>query len=279
MTSMKPQDVIKDGRKYSVNEDNGRDHHLDFDMFDYIYSLVSTVDGYSTVLSPLSHPLKKFDSPKANKKAKTAPKKFDVLSGVYVLEDPDLNQTSMEHPRVSGNGTNTITILSDDRADFNDMIEICNLYGFKFHGPISRQGIGYYWEWRMDVQVPMCSAHVPMMLEDYFESINVPLEKVMPSSWLKSYRSKLKKLNEEAEAHLNQVKFDRIYKSAVTHAWQRGDIPLDKHLTDLLLALEAENVTYKKTVVKAKFMNEFADDEDDETSAVVTSLFEEQPAT
>ena len=261
--ALKVNSPKKDGRAHKCDVDDTRDHHLDFDMFDYIYSLLVTVDGFSTVLNPLDHPIKKFDRPKTNQKVKD--KEFDP--SLKMAED----EASL-HPRVTVED-DKIFLASDTEEDFADVIAICDLYNIKHSNPTKHGCSLYYWDWNMTIDVPMSLPGFPMLLEDYFNSIEVPLEKVMPQKWVTSYRSKCAKLEKERQAELNQMKFDRIFNDAVTYAWLRGDISLEAHCASFIKALKAAGVAFKPTLTKHKFMAEFEEDDYEEETLVAVDLF------
>ena len=210
-----------------------RDHHLDFDMFDYIYSLVCTIDDYSVVLNPFNRPLKKFD----------------------------INE---EGYQVYTNGNESVLVESPHIEDFGDLIGICDMYKWEYIEPTPRRDIVknqmYY---LMTIKVPMLSNSYPVMLEDYFNGINVPLENVMPKKWVTSYRNKLMKLNKENDSELNEILVEKIYKKHVTNAWRRGDIELSDHFQNLVDELKAEGLTYKRNLLRRRFLDEFEDIEDD----------------
>ena len=251
------------------NEDVGcsRDRHLDFDMFDYIYSLVSTVDAWEASLSPLDHPLEKFDKPHINKRHK-----FDCFGNKIVATD----ETSIEHPRCVTDTHGEIVLYSDREEDFTDIKTVCEMYKFKYEGPTQHDAISYYWEWSFKIYVPMLGHNYPMLIEDYFDTLGIPLEKVMHKRWVGPYRTKTARLKKVADEHLNEVRLNTLYDKAVKVAWQRGDIPLTTHWENLMKDLQREGITYKKTLLKNKFMSEFEDDEFDEEPVeklVVTELF------
>jgi hypothetical protein len=163
----------------------------------------------------------------------------------------------------------TIVLHSDEEAHFDDIKEVCKLYGFKFEGPTRHTSISYYWEWSFKIYIPMASENYPMMIEDYFNNLNIPLEDVMHERWVTKYRNKIAKIQKESNEALNELKFNRIYDKAVKYAWQRGDISLNEHYARLVDELTSEGVTYKKTLLRNKFMNEFAEDEYEDKAEVV----------
>lgn len=247
-----------------VAEDETKDRHLDFDMFDYLYGLVCYVDSASKVLSPLGHPIQKFDKPHRNKR-----RNIDENGNRIIPND----ETSMEHPRVCVDGHNKIILSSDEKEHFDDVLAVCDMYQIKHSEPVRHTAECYYWEWSVELFVPMISDKYPMMLEDYFSSIGVSIDKVMPEWWCKAYRSKIQRLNDEAEEMLNELRLEKTYKDAVTRCWQRGDISVEAHLTKLLETLDELGITYKKNVLRQRFLSVFANDEFEEQAPSPVSLF------
>lgn len=214
-----------------------RDHYLDFDMFDYIYSLVCTIDDYSNVINPIGKPLKKFDN-------------YELNSQVFT------------------DGKSNIIIETTVPEDFNNLLEVCNLYKFSYDGPIQKTDINrgniYY---RVVIHVPMAAKEYPMMLEDYFTDLGVPLDKVMPAKWLMHYRNKLSKIKKEQDSMLNDSAVESIYQKYVTEAWRRGDIEIAEHYQHMVDELRESGLEFKKNLLRKRFFNEFEDDEYDEEEA------------
>lgn len=257
------EDIKMTKVRHRYDEEDTRDTHLDFDMFDFIYSLVSTVSAWEASLSPLDHPLTKFDKPHINIRHK-----YDEMGNKIKVTD----ETSNEHPRVVGDGNNAIILYSDKEEHFDDIKKVCEIYKFQYEGPIRHTSLNYYWEWSFKIYVPMMGENYPMLIEDYFNDIGIALEDVMHQRWVVQYRSKMAKLQKEADKEYNEKKLEKLYNNAVVGAWRDGTVSLDTHYNNLIETLENEGVTYKKTLLRKKFMAEFADDAYEE-KASVTELF------
>ena len=272
MKSTKTNTIKKDGRAFKDDTDKSRDHHLDFDMFDYCYALCTKVDSYSAILSPLGHPIKglsKMDSPQDWEKFGDG-----MFTSMQECED-----YLVTHPKVACDDIGVLKLRSDRKEDFDDIIAVCDLYKIVHTDPVEYSGGYHLFKWSMTITVPSISKGYPMLLEDYFESINVPLEEVMPASWVKSYRNKIDKLNKSAKTAHDELVFERIYKEAVTYAWQRGDISIDDHLKALIEKLNAAGIEYKSTLTKKRFKAEFEDEDYiEEVTAPVDLFAEVQPA-
>lgn len=247
--------------------DETRDAHLDFDMFDYIYGLVSTVTAWEATLSPLDHPITKFDRPHINKR-----RKFDANGNKIKLTDV----SSIEYPRVISDGNNSIILRSDEKEHFDDMIQICEMYKFEYEGPIQHTLESIYWEWELRIKVPTISPNYPELIEDYFNDLGIPLEKVMHKRWVTMYRSKMKRLQEDAEERLNTAKLEKHYRKAVTKVWRDSNINPDKVFKELIDALDKDRVKYGKISLKRRFESEFESDEYKADTLDVTDLFSEE---
>jgi hypothetical protein len=219
-----------------------RDHHLDFDMFDYIYSLVCTIDDYSVVLNPFGGPLKKFD----------------------IKEDGY---------QVYTNGNSGVVVESYYEEDFETLVKICDMYKFSIDGPVAHKDFAndrtYY---ALTINVPMVSDTYPAMLEDYFDDIGVSLDNVMPKKWVTAYRNKLAKLEKEADAEANDMQVEKLYQKHVTEAWRRGDIELTDHFQNLVDELKRENLTFKRNLLRRRFLDEFEDLEDDSADEIAVPV-------
>lgn len=260
------EDIKMKKVRHRHDEESDKDIHLDFDMFDFIYGLVSTVSAWEATLSPLDHPLAKFDKPHINQRHK-----FDANGNKIKVTD----DTSNEHPRVVSDGINAIILHSDKEEHFDDIRKVCDIYKFEYEGPIKHTSLNFYWEWSFKIYVPMAGETYPMLIEDYFDDLGIALEDVMHQRWVTQYRSKAARLKKEADKEYNEKKLERMYKEAVTAAWRDGTIPLEVHYNNLTTSLINEGVTYKKNLLRQRFMAEFADDEyaEEESTVVVTELF------
>lgn len=220
--------------------------NYDMDMFDFVYSAVSTVDSYERIRNPFDHKLFKFDKPVRGK---------------------DSDSSEMLNPRVFSDGGN-ITVCSDNLEDFNDILAICEMYKIKNSSPREMPQPTYYWKYHLTIEIPVLSDGYPMLVEDYFSDIGFTLREVMCDLFCDGYEAHQRRLKKEQDEHLAEVAFKRIYDNAVTYAWQRGDIPLAEHFSNLIQKLTDNGVPFKKTLLRNKFMSEFADDDGDDEEAL-----------
>ena len=235
------------GRARKVYDDDDEDEYLDFDMFDFIYGLVT--DCWPKPLNPLDHKLRKF---------------MYIGSDTYTSADRvEAGNVLDGHAQVASTG-DKIQVYANKPEEFNDIIEICNLYKFEYTGPAQRRSKSTYWEYSLDIHVPCVSSGYPYMVEEYFETIGKTIEDVMPEDFCKQYRKRQARVEKEAQKYINDAEVDKIVKQAVTAAAQDNTEPLNVHLKRLYTALDDAGLTYQKSKVKKTFMDEFADDFDDD---------------
>ncbi len=249
LESFKLQEEEKpaDGRARKVYDDDDEDEYLDFDMFDFIYGLVT--DCWPKPLNPLDHKLRKF---------------MYIGSDTYTSADRmEAGNVSDGHAQVASTG-DTIQVYANKPEEFNDIIEICNLYKFKYTGPAQRRSKSTYWEYSLDIHVPCVGSGYPYMVEEYFETIDKTMEDVMPADFCKQYRKRQARVEKEAQKFINDAEVDKLTKQAITAAAQDNTEPLETHLKRLYTTLDDAGLTYQKSKVKKTFMDEFADDFDDE---------------
>lgn len=232
-----------DGRSDKVFDPDGSDEHLDYDMFDFIYGLVT--DTWPKPLNPLGHRMRKF---------------------MYIGSDKyagDAEDTSDGHSQVASSG-DTIEVYANKVTDFSDIEEVCKLYKFTYSGPTPKRNKLTYWDYSFRINVPCLSSGYPYMVEDYFETIGMTLEDVMPADFCKKYREKQSKLEAESQQYFNQKEVDNLVNKAITTAAQDNTEPLEVHLKRLYIELNTAGLTYKKKEIKTAFMNAFDDGEEDE---------------
>ena len=222
------------GRK--VELENKKDIHLDFDMFDFIYSIVSYVDPYSIVKNPVSG------------------KKHSVPASAY-RDDEDAIYL------VSADGNSYVTANRRNIEEYDAIKDILDYCHIDYEEP-KKGGTYAYFEWSMRINVPMEAVGYPKLLEDYCSDIGITIDDVMPESWCKVYRSKISKLNAEMDELDNDRRLEKAFNKAVTYAWQRGDIDLNTHWKDLEATLVANGIKYKKINLKKRFMAEFEEEDD-----------------
>ena len=239
---------VADGRARKVYDDDDEDEYLDYDMFDFVYGLVT--DCWPKPLNTLGHKMRKF---------------MYIGSDKYMdSDDADTRDASDGHAQVASFG-DSIEVYSNNPADFKDIEEVCKLYKFSCSGPHRRRSKSTYWEFSFRVNVPCVSSGYPYMVEEYFETIGKTLEDVMPADFCKQYRKRQARVEAEAKKYINQADVNKMIDKAITAAAQDNTEPLEVHLKRLYADLDAAGLTYQKSKVKKIFMDAFDDgDEEDE---------------
>lgn len=235
---------VNDGRAHKVYDEDDEDDYLDYDMFDFIYGLVT--DCWPKPLNPLGGRLRKF---------------MYIGSDKY-MENPDRAENSDGHSQVASSG-DTIEVYANDVKDFNDIKKICDLYKFKYDGPNAKRSKNSHWNFSFNIHVPCEHSGYPMMVEDYFEDIGMKLEDVMPADFCKQYRKRQAKIDAEVEKRIAEREVEKLVNKAIMNAARNGDDPLDKHLKQLYADLDAAGLKYSKQKIKKTFYDAFADDEED----------------
>lgn len=140
-------------KKISVDEED----FWDYDMFTFITNLFTRdhKEPYKRPLNPLGRPHKHFE--------------------YYSRAEGDASPMGTD---VDGN----IIIGTDNINDFNDVKEICNKY--KFNCSIVEPKTGKF-KYFAKIIVPKTKSGTPLDIQDYFESIGIPIEDVMPEWYIK----------------------------------------------------------------------------------------------
>lgn len=238
--SEEDKEPVTDGRAHKFyDNDENEDDYLDYDMFDFIYGLVT--DCWPKPINPLGGRLRKFMYSGSDK----------------YKENPDSNEKSDGHSQVASNG-DTIEIYANDEKDFNDIKAICDLYKFKYTGPTAKRSSSSHWNFSFNIHVPCESSGYPMMVEDYFEDIGKKLEDVMPADFCKQYRKRQAKIEAEVNKRLAEKEVEKLVNKAIMMA-ARDQEPLDKHIKQLYSTLDAAGLTYQKLKIKKAFMDAFDD--------------------
>lgn len=232
---------VQDGRSRKTYEEDDEDDYLDYDMFDFIYGLVT--DTWPKPKNPL------------NKKR--------IRKFLYTGSDDYLDSNTPDgHSQVASNGDGAITVYSNEMRDFDDIKAICDLYQFTYTGPTERRSSTSHWRYSFTIEVPMTADEYPMMVEDYFQTIDLTLDDVMPADWVAQYRKKSKGIEKEQTTAMNDFKVQKIYSDYVTKAANSND-PLEGFITDMFAEMSRQGLTYPKMKLKKQFMAEFDDDFED----------------
>ena len=229
-----------DGRSHRENDDDGMDTFLDYDMFDFIYGLVT--DTYPKPKNPLNHKLRKF---------------------MYTGSDDYLNTNSNAGVgQVATDMNGSIVVYADDSSEFNDIKEICDLYHLSYDGPTPKSSSLSRWNFSFTIHVPMTSEGYPMMVDDYFANIGLTINDVMDADFSSKYNKRTAKLNKDAENELNTIRVEKVYHDYVTKAANSND-DLNIFIKELFTALDNAGLKYSKVALKKRFLKEFEDDFED----------------
>lgn len=226
-----------DGRSRKVYEEDDEDDYLDYDMFDFIYGLVT--DCWPKPLNPLG---------------KSRIRKFMYVGSDDYLKTNDPNNRS----QVATTG-NSIEVYANNVEDFDDIKAICDIYGFDYEGPKTKRSGVSHWNFSFKINVPLSADGYPEMVIDYFEDRGKALEDVMPADFCKQYRKRQARIEQEANKLLNDREVAKIVDNAIRQAAQDSD-PLESHLKNLYQTLDGAKLQYQKTKIKKKFLDAFNDD-------------------
>lgn len=233
----------------SRNNDDA-DRYVEFDMFDFIYSL------FSSETDSLIRPIKALSNIKKGRGKKVAdgPSSFMYQgSDDYVDETGEKGVQGVS--QISTDTDGNVVLYQDTVEAFDIVIALCDEYGFKYEGPTPKKAPWVRWNYSFKVIVPTYADGYPMEVEDYFEKQGIPLEEVMPETFLKGRNKDYKKMNDE-------VTVEYIYKKHRDRAGSSND-PLEGFLSDMFKELDAAGVRYDKKVIKDRFFAEFNDDFED----------------
>ena len=244
--------AAKDGRAHKFYDEDDEDDYLDYDMFDFIYGLVT--DCWPKPINPLGGRLRKF---------------MYIGSDKY-MENPDRAENSDGHSQVASTG-DTIEVYANETKDFDDIKKICDMYKFKYDGPTAKRSKNSHWNFSFNIHVPCEHSGYPMMVEDYFEDLGMKLEDVMPADFCKQYRKRQAKIDVEVEKRLAEREVEKLVNKAIMNAARNGDDPLDKHLKQLYADLDAAGLKYSKQKIKKTFYDAFADDEEDVEEGLISN--------
>jgi hypothetical protein len=100
----------------------------------------------------------------------------------------------------------------------------------------------------MMVEVPMAAENYPMLLEDYFETIGLTVEDVMSPEFAKTYRNKIKRLNQDMEVYSEELVRKKIVDKYIALAYREGNTPKENFVPDLIKELKEVGVSVKKSV-------------------------------
>ena len=242
------EDFIIKEAKTRFNDD--ADRYVEYDMFHFIYDL------FSSETDSLVRPLKALSNTKSGRGRKKA---TDTGSAFMYQGSDDYNDETGDGgvkgvSQVSTDSDGNVVVYQDHIEDFDKVIELCNEYQFKFEGPDAKKAPWLRWNYSLKIFVPVTAKGYPMEVEDYFASINIPLEQVMPASFIKGREKDYKKLDDETVVEVTLKKY--IHKAGSSND------PLEGFLRSMFKELNAAKVKYDKKDLERRFMAEFQDDFD-----------------
>lgn len=239
---------VSDTKKRSNDDD---DRYVEFDMFDFIYSL------FSSETDSLIRPLKALSNSKGRGR-----RKADDTSSAFMYQGSDdyVDETGEKGvegvAQISTDTDGNVVLYQDTVESFNKVIDLCDEYGFEYEGPTPKKAPWVRWNFSFKVIVPTYADGYPMDVEDYFEQRGIPMEEVMPPEFIKGRTKDYNKLNTEVE-----VEF--IYKKHRDRAGSSND-PLEGFIKDMFKELDSKGLKYDRKALKDRFLAEFNDDFEDE---------------
>ena len=251
--------VIDDAKAYTnkgndawqaLSDDDDKDYHLDYDMYDFLYALFRGLEGNANrnPKNPLGHTIRTFSPTSEDSNAK----------GVA-------HETNAPQIGVMFGNPYIITLSAHNEDDFRDAKALCDMYNIVYRGPEARKSTDNYWEYSMMVEVPMAAENYPMLLEDYFETIGLTVEDVMSPEFAKTYRNKIARLNKDAEVYSTELVRKKIVDKYIAIAYREGDRPAEDFLPDLIKELKDNGVKGKAVAPYVDaFMEAMEEPEDDE---------------
>lgn len=224
-----------------------KDRYIEFDMFDFIYSL------FASETDSLTRPLKALSNIKATKKDGAPTFNFDG-SDKYTSDVGELGSEGVA--QISTDTDGNVVLYQDSVEKFDRVLDICKEYGFTYEGPTPKKAPWVRWNYSLKIVVPTYADGYPMEVEDYFEQKGIPMEEVMPPEFLRGRSKDYKRMNDEVEVEV-------IYKKYKTQAGNSND-PLDGFIKDMFKELDSHGVKYNRKELKDRFYADFADDFEDE---------------
>ena len=227
------------------------DRYVEFDMFDFIYSL------FSSETDSLIRPIKAL----SNTKGRGRKKAGDTGSSfMYQGSDDYIDETREKGAegiaQISTDSDGNVVLYQDNISNFDPVIALCDEYGFTYEGPTPKKAPWVRWNFSFKVIVPTYADGYPMDVDDYFEQRGIPMEEVMPSEFIKGRTKDYKKMNDEV---LIDVTFDKFVKMAAN-----SNDPLDVFIKQMFNELDSEGAKYDRKSLKDRFLNEFNDDFEEE---------------
>lgn len=225
-----------------VNDADMFDTYWDMDMFDFIYELVADSDRNRLPIPPLGYQHSRFQTgfrdvykpkavlDKAQYKGMTPSARNAAIldniqntisapqvgSGGNFIDIYSLYVTSYEDPI-----TGETVQVSDPDWRFREMMKICELYKFDYKGPedtykrkrspwsFNKADEFLNWDRVMRIYVPCDDSGYPLGIEEYFSTIGLTLDDVMPPEFCAKYRKCETRIKKEAAEFLAKKERER----------------------------------------------------------------------
>lgn len=238
----------------SLSDVSDEDLYLDYDMFDFVYGLVT--DDWPKPKNPLNHPMRKF---------------MHTGSDDYMKTDSNVG-VSQVSTDIDGN----VVVYSNAMSDFNDLKEACDYYHLTYHEPRASRNSEMHWNFSFTINVPMTADGYPMMAEDFFAQYGMQMSDVIENhkisgkeaNWGVTYHKNTARDRKQAFDDVNDRTVERIFDKYVVRAANSND-PLEGFINDMFSELDQTQingtpVVFSKTKLKKNFLKEFEDDFEDE---------------
>jgi hypothetical protein len=173
-----PDEMFESLNEANKSEDEGElrsdyQDYEDYDMLVFVTNLFTRdLKDHQRPLNPLGRKYKNFEYI-----GKTFGKSEDNIEGG---NDVEINASPF-HVDENYN----VVLNSDNFEDFEGALEICDKYHFDNTGIVESKLPNAKFKYSMTITVPKLKNGWPMNIEDYFESINIPLDQVMPTWYFK----------------------------------------------------------------------------------------------
>lgn len=246
--------VVKEAKTRRTEDE--ADRYTEYDMYDFIYSL------FSSESDSLVRPLKALSNIKTSRGRKKKDDKDDNDKPSFMYQgSDDYNDETGDGgvkgvSQISSDPDGNVVLYKDSKQAFDAVIALCDEYKFKYDGPREKRAPWVRWNYSMIIFVPVSAAGYPMEVEDYFESIGIPIEDVMPKEFINGRTRDYKRLNDETVVEVTLSKYIR-------KAGNSND-PLEGFLKDMFKELNSAGVKYDKQSLKKRFLDEFQDDFEDD---------------
>lgn len=234
----------------SLNKDFDDDEYLDYDMFDFVYGLVT--DDWPRPRNPLNRRMRKFQHTESDDYIKT--------------NEP----TGMSQVATDSRGN--VVVYANTVDAFNDIREACDYYHLEYSDVSPRKNKDSHWAFNMTIYVPATADGYPVMVEDFFADYGWSLTDVIEdqkvgggksTNWGATYNKRVDKDRADSTKYVNERAVDNIFDKFVLRAANSND-PLDIFIKEMFDELNKKNLTYSKVALKKRFLAEFQDDFEDE---------------